>query len=224
MSYCIIPFFRIKWQKKSAAALRPYVSPAALLKERGCFAIPSGDDTDMNDYHSMRLFVGLRPSDDFRAALSELQDRLRTAGVTGRFLDPSNLHMTLAFIGEWHEDVLPVLPRIARPFAVTLSHPGLFPEAKVLWAGVEASEALDRLAQHVRHNLAGCGIPFDPKPFYPHITLARKPSVPDGTALSEIEVPPAVMPVDEVCLFRSVHGENGMEYPVIGSVRAAAGR
>ena len=49
----------------------------------------------------MRLFAGLRPPDAFRSALSLLQDRLRAAGVTGQYLDPSNLHMTLAFVGEW---------------------------------------------------------------------------------------------------------------------------
>ena len=34
----------------------------------------------------MRLFVGLEPTPDFRAALSVMQDRLRAAGVdrTGR--------------------------------------------------------------------------------------------------------------------------------------------
>ena len=48
----------------------------------------------------MRLFTALRPSDEFRAALADLQDRIRAAGVTGRYLDPSNLHMTMAFIGE----------------------------------------------------------------------------------------------------------------------------
>ena len=30
----------------------------------------------------MRLFVGLQPSSDFRVALSEVQERLRSAGVT----------------------------------------------------------------------------------------------------------------------------------------------
>ena len=60
----------------------------------------------------MRLFAGLRPPDAFRSALSLLQDRLRAAGVTGQYLDPSNLHMTLAFIGEWPEDVTEVLPAV----------------------------------------------------------------------------------------------------------------
>ena len=169
----------------------------------------------------MRLFVGLRPSDEFRSALSLLQDRLRAAGVTGQYLDSSNLHMTLAFIGEWPEEadeVTEVLPEVEEPFVVTLSHIGFFPEAKVLWAGVEKSYELERLAGRVRHVLSDSGIPFDPKRFNPHITLARKPSVPAGVIVSEIEIPRAVMTVEEVCLYRSDRGKNGMVYTVIGSV------
>ena len=165
----------------------------------------------------MRLFAGLRPPDAFRSALSLLQDRLRAAGVTGQYLDPSNLHMTLAFIGEWPEDVTEVLPEVDRPFSLVLSHLGYFPEAKVLWAGVEQSGELERLAGRVRRSLAEAGIPFDPKRFNPHITLVRKPSVPAGVIISEIGVPFAVTEVEEVCLFRSDRGKNGMVYTVIGS-------
>ena len=169
----------------------------------------------------MRLFVGLRPSDEFRSALSLLQDSLRAAGVTGRFPDPSGLHMTLAFIGEWPEEVTEVLPKVEEPFPLVLSHIGFFPEAKVLWAGVEESAALERLAARVRYILADSGIPFDPKRFNPHITLARKPSFPAGVIVSGIEIPRAMMTVEEVCLYRSDRGENGMVYTVIGSSMGA---
>ncbi|MBO4471925.1 MAG: RNA 2',3'-cyclic phosphodiesterase [Clostridia bacterium] len=165
----------------------------------------------------MRLFTGIRPSDDFRAALAVLQERLRAAGITGRYLDPSNLHMTLEFIGEWPEDITRILPPVGHPFTITLAHPGIFPEAKVLWAGVEKSEELNCLAKKVRDSLAGNGIPFDPKGFNPHITLVRKPVIPDGVDLSGIEIPKASMVVDEICLYRSERGENGMVYTVIGS-------
>ena len=47
--------------------------------------------------------------------------------------------------------------------------------------------------------------------------------MPEGVALSGVEVPHAVMRVDEVCLYRSVHGEHGMEYTVTGSVRKKRG-
>ena len=165
----------------------------------------------------MRLFTGIRPSDDFLAALAELQERLRAAGITGRYLDPSNLHMTLAFVGEWPEDITQILPPVEHPFTITLASPGIFPEAKVLWAGTEASEELNCLAQCVRDCLAEHGIPFDPKGFNPHITLARKPFVPENVILSEIKVPAVSMIVDDVCLYRSDRGKDGMVYTVIGS-------
>ena len=97
----------------------------------------------------MRIFVALQPAPAFRDALASLQDRLRAAGVTGRYLTPSNLHLTLAFIGMWPEDISGLLPSVQNPFPVTLSHLGIFPGAKVLWAGVDPSEALNALAQNV---------------------------------------------------------------------------
>ncbi len=148
----------------------------------------------------MRLFVGLRPAETFRAALKEAQDRLRAAGVEGRYLDPANLHLTLAFIGEWPEDVTPVLPAVTEPFEIELTGPGLFPAAKVLWAGVKPSAALDRLAGEVRDRLAANRIPFDPKPFNPHITLVRKPLLPARMVLPETVFPAAALTVKEVCL------------------------
>ncbi|MBR6300039.1 MAG: RNA 2',3'-cyclic phosphodiesterase [Clostridia bacterium] len=164
----------------------------------------------------MRIFVALQPAPAFRDALLSVQDRLRTAGVTGRYLPPSNLHLTLAFIGVWPEDITELLPSVQTPFPVTLSHLGIFPKARVLWAGVEASEALSDLARRVRNVLSAAEIPFDKQDFNPHITLVRKPAVPEHRLLSEIEMPQATMIVKDVCLYRSDHLENGMEYTVIG--------
>ena len=165
----------------------------------------------------MRLFTAIQPSPGFRAALEDLQQRLLEAGVTGRYREPDGLHLTLAFIGEWPEDITELLPAVRKPFSVTLSHLGIFPEANVLWAGVEPCEELDLLAKQVRHCLADAGIPFDRKSFSPHITLARKPFVPEKVILSEIPVPRVSMIVDDVCLYRSDRGKDGMVYTVIGS-------
>lgn len=163
----------------------------------------------------MRLFIALQPSSAFLTGLAGLQDQLRSAGVAGRYLDPDGLHLTLAFIGEWPADITAVMPRIRSPFPLVLSHIGVFSRAKVLWAGVEPSEALNALAAQVRQALRDAGIPFDPQPFNPHITLIRKPVLP-GDALPEIGVTPASMTVREICLYRSEHGENGMRYTVVG--------
>ncbi len=163
----------------------------------------------------MRLFVAVEPSPGFLAALTDLQERLRKAGITGGFSDPSGLHMTMAFIGQWPEDVTEVLPAVEEPFSVTLSHLGIFPEARVLWAGIRPCAELEKLAGQVRQNLEQAGIPFDPRPFNPHITLVRKPFIPEGVELSGIGVPAVSMIVDDVCLYRSAH----REYTVIGRSR-----
>ena len=165
----------------------------------------------------MRLFTAIQPSPGFRAALTDLQERLQEAGVTGKYREPDGLHLTLAFIGEWPEDVTELLPAVQKPFSITLSYLGIFPEVNVLWAGIEPCEELDRLAKQVRHSLADAGVPFDRKSFNPHITLARKPFVPEKTVLSEIKVPKVSMIVDDVCLYRSDRGKSGMVYTVIGS-------
>ena len=165
----------------------------------------------------MRLFIALKPGKSFLSALIKLQDGLRAAGIGGKYLEPSNLHLTLAFVGQWEEDIAPLLPPVGQPFTVALDRVGIFPGADVLWAGFEPSAELNALAESVRTRLTGAGVPFDPRPFYPHITLARKPSLPDGLALDAFKVPRAGMTVEEVCLYKSERGENGMVYTVIGT-------
>ena len=164
----------------------------------------------------MRLFVGLEPTPDFRGALAEVQERLRAAGVAGRYLSPSNLHMTLAFIGEWPEDVTETLPGVTEPFSITLSHLGVFTGAKVLWAGINPSQELNYLAARVRMRLDAAGIPYDRQSFNPHITLIRKPIHPNEQLLTDVQIPSASMIVKEVCLYQSTHEADGMKYTVIG--------
>ena len=171
----------------------------------------------------MRLFIGLEVPCGCRDALAAWQDRLRAAGVSAGYVAPSNLHLTLAFIGMRMEAPTGLLPRVHRPFSITVSHLGLFPKARVLWAGVEQSAALNELAERVRRGLQEAQIPFDPKPFYPHITLGRKPKLPEGMELSAFAVPPVEMAVRQVCLYRSDRVESGMAYTVIGRGNAPDG-
>lgn len=163
----------------------------------------------------MRLFIAIEPSPDMIRALTLLQDRLRAAGVTGRYMAPSGLHLTLAYIGEWQEDVSGLLPEIESPVSFTLSRVGVFTGAKVLWAGPEATETLDGLASLVRRGLDRAGVPYDRKPFNPHITLIRKPFIPNDDIPAKIRVPDVSMAVRQVCLYRSDHTDDGAKYTVI---------
>ncbi|MDO4869743.1 MAG: RNA 2',3'-cyclic phosphodiesterase [Bacillota bacterium] len=153
-----------------------------------------------------------------KAELVETQRHMQRLGIRGNFTKPENMHLTLAFIGEYPgpEDILDVINEIRfEPFAIGLDGMGSF--GNLWWAGIRGQEALKPLAKSLRHGLAEAGIPFDRKKFTPHITLVRRPISPDG------RIPAAVlqhalkseMIVDRISLMRSDRGKNGMIYTEI---------
>lgn len=166
----------------------------------------------------MRLFVAILLSDELKAALTDARRALRERGVRGRFSPEENLHLTLAFLGEYPSAgrVLDALQTMRfAPFSLRLRGLGRFDD--LWWAGVEDSAPLNKLAKDVRDTLERNGIPFDPKDFSPHITLLRKAA---GDP-PEIPVAPAEMSVRRVTLLRSDPGPTGMRYTALGSVPAA---
>ena len=169
----------------------------------------------------MRLFLAIPLTTQLKIALTGLQTSLRTRGVQGNFTPAENLHLTLAFIGEYPEaePVLEVLESVPfRPFPLTLEGLGAFPQ--VWWAGIRENPELDACVKRLRHSLAEAGIPYDRKVFKPHITLVRKPSCRDERALAGLHFGGETMRVERVCLFRSDRGKNGMIYRELGSCSA----
>lgn len=165
----------------------------------------------------MRLFVAICLSDGMKDALLDAQNALYDRGVRGRFTPEENMHLTLAFIGDYPEagPVLEALSGLAfSPFELTLEGLGCFGD--LWWAGLKDSAALEALARKVRRTFAEQGIPFDRKRFSPHVTLLRRASgkLP-GTALR-----PASMRVEAFSLMRSDRGKNGMIYTELGAVEA----
>ena len=49
----------------------------------------------------MRLFIAIKFSSEIEKVLTDLQDDLKTQGITGNYTNIQNLHLTLAFIGEY---------------------------------------------------------------------------------------------------------------------------
>lgn len=168
----------------------------------------------------MRLFVAVRLSDGVKDALSAAQDELYSRGVRGRFTSAENLHLTLAFIGEYPEPeaVLEALSAVSfAPFELALEGMGCFGD--LWWAGLADSAPLLSLAGKVRRALADNGVPFDRKRFSPHITLIRNAAgKPPGTA-----VRPASMTVGAVSLMRSDRGKKDMIYTELGTIEATPG-
>ena len=163
----------------------------------------------------MRLFIAIRLSEIMKDALTEVQDKMRRTGVHGNYTARENLHLTLAFIGEYSdaEEVLDIIDAIEfDPFRIRLNGIGSF--GRLWWAGLEGGGELETLCKRLRRALSEAGIPYDRKKFSPHITLVRKPvsqtgAIPPG-ALESLRR--AGMTVDHISLMRSDRGKHGMIY------------
>ena len=163
----------------------------------------------------MRLFIAVRLNEEMKDAILDIQDALRNSGIRGRETVPENLHLTLAFIGEYDDPnlVKEVIESIdVRPFQITLSGAGCFRD--LWWAGIENSAPLTAVSRRLRRALADAGIPFDRKKFSPHITIIRRAK---GVLSDVHEDEPALhsgvsMTVDHISLMRSDRGKNGMIY------------
>ncbi len=164
----------------------------------------------------MRLFVAIKLNDDIKDVLANIQDSWMFSGVKGNYTLTDNMHLTLAFIGEYEQpyDVLDVIEGIEfEPFDISLEGIGAFDS--LWWAGLSDSDELKEPVIKLRRALSDKGIPFDSKSFTPHITLVRKAESPSGS-IPAIKIPSGIsMTVDHISLFRSDRGKNGMVYTEI---------
>ena len=144
----------------------------------------------------MRLFVAVPLDDAVRRAAADLVDGCRrraghlspNARIT--WVDPDRMHLTVRFIGQVADAVADAMrdaltpPVPLAPFACTIAGAGTFPgrgQPRVIWAGVTEGRAeLAALEQAVSRRLEGIGVEPDPRPYRPHLTLAR---VRDGAGL-----------------------------------------
>ena len=169
----------------------------------------------------MRLFIAVCFDDNMLDSLAEIQDDLRRCGVKGSYTPRENLHMTLAFIGEYDdpEQAVEVMQKVQlRSFSVKLS--GYRPFRDMFFAEFEENESLKEYVKRLRKALLDEEISFDRKKFMPHVTLIRRADCTKGKVfLPEFQESDA-MRVNGISLMKSEQGRHGMVYTEIGYVRA----
>jgi 2'-5' RNA ligase len=170
------------------------------------------------------LFVAADLDEVTRAACASTAGRLRAAGWTGRWVDPANYHVTVAFMGSVDEAVvdeivaaLRALAPVLEAFEVPIDAVGGFPEtrrARVAWVGPAAPvPAFSLLCRLVRGALAALGLRFD-QHADPHVTLARAVGL--AGELPHIE-PPITPPlrIAGLTLYESVLAPGGARYDAL---------
>ena len=179
----------------------------------------------------MRLFIAIDLDDETRGKISEVIRGFADRGFDVKWVEPGNIHLTLKFLGEVHEEgIKEIESRISdavkgvKRFRMSMCDVGYFGShtyVKVIWIGVkegcdklvELSGALNRELSYVRKD--------DHVPS-PHITIGRVRSGRDREVLLKgIEMVSHVkfgeVDVKEIKLKSSVLGREG---PVYNDVKA----
>ena len=131
----------------------------------------------------MRLFAAVLPPPEQLDELGHVADRLhRLPGADGlRWTSRPGWHLTLAFLGEVDEELLPELRvRLARaahrtpPFPLRLHGGGHFGR-RALWAGISGDlDELRLLAERADAAARRAGVPMDEhRRYQAHLTVAR---------------------------------------------------
>jgi 2'-5' RNA ligase len=168
--------------------------------------------------HPMRLFIAIPLPPDAIAAVRRFGDAARDAFPGFRWITPELLHITLKFLGDV-DDITTDAARKALGGVVTgpplqlkfgrtaLLGPRHRPGVLALKLAGEADE-VTQLAAKVEDAFARLGFDREPRPFLPHVTIARlaRDATPPVKSLPEMPGPPNWFQVRSVRLMTSTLG------------------
>lgn len=166
--------------------------------------------------------------------VADLLRELKGASRALKTVSPDHLHLTLKFLGDTEEGLVPELLEVIReacrgtgPCTVRVRGAGAFPSLSrmsVVWLGVEGAEPLARIAKALDGALVDFGFPSEKRPWTAHLTLARvKGGQGLGLVRDALEARAdrvfGEVRLDEVRLKKSVLAPSGPAYTTVGAVR-----
>ena len=163
----------------------------------------------------MRLFIGILLSEEMQGTLIETLHALKKKGVSGSYATASNLHLTLAFIGEADSAsaVKAAMQTVrCKPFRLSLTELTAFGD--VLCVGAKGSQGLFAAEREIKTALDQAGIAYDKKKFVPHITLVRRMA----GDWRQIQAPRQAMMVKRISLLKSEEKNGRRVYTEIFSI------
>jgi RNA 2',3'-cyclic 3'-phosphodiesterase len=128
----------------------------------------------------LRLFVAVVPPPSVLLELRAAMTTLPHSDPSLRWTRPDSWHITLTFLGEVSEPMVPdIKERLGRaaarntPMELAIAGGGHF-GGRALWAGIQGErDRLGRLAEAVNAAARRCHIKVEDRAFRPHLTLAR---------------------------------------------------
>lgn len=144
----------------------------------------------------VRTFIAVEVGPAVRANAVAVQKALAKSGAGVKWVDPSAMHVTLAFLGELDErDLHAVCRAVAKvaaaapPFRLAVEGVGAFPtprRPKTIWAGItDGADDLRRLQAALEAPLVELGVyRKEERGYTPHLTLGRAKADADGQAVA----------------------------------------
>jgi 2'-5' RNA ligase len=133
---------------------------------------------------TFRAFVAVEIPKAIRAKAAELIESLSGTAADVKWVETHNLHLTLKFLGEVHENELFEVCRAVErgaaqvePFELVVQGAGAFPNTarpRTVWLGAsEGAEPMIRLHDAVEAELAELGYREEHRRFQVHLTIGR---------------------------------------------------
>ncbi len=183
----------------------------------------------------IRAFIAIDIPNSLKEKISGIQDRFRSLKGSIGLVRPSNIHLTLKFLGNISEkqcsDIKRYLSESAKgilPFTLNVTEIGVFPNIRyprVLWLGLEdGSGRLTLLHKNIEDNMFKLGFQPEGRRFTPHLTLGRIKSLKGKNQFIKLIQSERDMRIDEIItvekvnLMRSQLKPTGAVYSVIESV------
>ena len=178
----------------------------------------------------IRTFICIELPETVKAHLSEFQSNLKGTGADVSWVKPSNIHLTLKFLGDVPEQQLPVICETVTsaahaipPMSMRVTEAGSFPTTRnprVLWVGIHPVPLqLQNLFELIESGLFKSGYAREDRPFSPHLTIGRVKSPRNLQALmrkmQELKFDGETVSVKTVTVMRSDLRPAGAQYSPI---------
>ncbi|MEW6051901.1 MAG: RNA 2',3'-cyclic phosphodiesterase [Candidatus Zixiibacteriota bacterium] len=175
----------------------------------------------------MRLFIALPLPKSVEEYLAKLIADLRAKGGSVKWVDAHLIHLTLRFLGDTEEALVPKLQRAIDDLAAhhlivrsNIDRLGVFPNIKrpnVIWVGLHRNaDLLAEMNVDIEKSVREFGFEPDNKMFKVHLTLGRVKDQHNLTPLTDYlqsyRITPVAVDFDRVILFRSTLTPQGPIY------------
>ncbi len=178
-----------------------------------------------------RIFIAVKvePGGELLRMILSVKALLGAENI--KWVDPANIHLTLAFLGDTEEKRIKILATMLQDkcksfnkFDFKLAGTGVFKnywDPRVIWIGIRSQEMLSKLNETISNGLKENGFETEERQFKPHLTLGRVKSAKNTENLKTVlekykDTEFQKVEVMEVILFESILMQTGPLYKPLG--------